>query len=145
MNTKSRPAILSKWLTNRKFHALPDVDDVAGYAEEWLVWWNGLQPKWRQSSGEGLLPLALSTASKKQDIACLKKGGPSGLVTVLIGLKWWASIRGDDTRWLASVKDITACMEELAGKRKDEDLVAPGRKRKGEESEGSSTGKRKKN
>ena len=145
MNAKSRPGILSKWLVNRKFHILPNVDDVAGYAEEWLAWWNSLQPKWRQSSGEGLLPLPLSAASKK-DIVSLKKGGPSGLVTVLIGLKWWASIRSDDVRWLAAVEDIRACMEDLVapeGKRKGDDLVVPGRKRKGGKLEGSA-GKRRK-
>jgi hypothetical protein len=134
MNTKSRPGILSKWLMNRKFHTLPNIDDVAGYAEEWLVWWNSLQPKWRQSSGDGLLPLPLATASQKKDIVCLKKGGPSGLVTVLIGLKWWASIRSDDARWLDAVSDIRACME---------DLIAPEGKRKGDKLQGSA-GKRRK-
>ena len=146
MNTKSRPAILSKWLMNRKFETLPNIDDVAGYAEEWLVWWNSLQLKWRQSSGDGLLPLPLSIASKKENIVCLKKGGPSGLVTVLIGLKWWASIRGEDARWLASVEDIRRCMEDLVApetKGKGEDAVAPERKRKGGKLEGKAGKKRK--
>ena len=113
MNAKNHPAILSKWLMNQKFHALLNIDNVEGYPEEWLMWWNSLQPKWRQSSGKGLLPLVFSVASKKEDIASLKKGGPSRPVTVLIRLKWWASIHNDDARWLASVKDIRVCMEEL--------------------------------
>jgi hypothetical protein len=125
MNTKFRPGILSKWLVHRKFHALPNVDDIGGYAEEWLAWWNSVQPKWRQSSVTGSLPSPLSIASDKEDLVCLKKGGPSGLVTVMIGLKWWASIRDKDVRWLAAVKDVRSCMDEL---------TAPGRKRKGGDS-----------
>jgi len=112
-------------LINRKFHTLPNVDDAGGYAEEWASWWNSVQPKWRQSSEPGSLPLPLSTASDKEDLVCLKKGGPSGLVTIMIGLKWWASPRDKDTKWLAAVKDIRSCIEEL---------MAPGRKRKGGDS-----------
>ena len=52
-------------------------------------------------------------ASKNEDLLCLKKGGPSGLVTVMIGLKWWASIHDQDERWLASVEDVRLCMEDL--------------------------------
>src|SRR6266700_7416446 len=69
MNTKLRPGILSKWLISRKFHALPNVDDVGGYAKEWLSWWNSVQPKWRQLSVTGSLPLALR----------LDTGAPVGL------------------------------------------------------------------
>jgi hypothetical protein len=125
MNTKFRPGILSKWLISRKFHALPNVEDVGGYAKEWLSWWNSVQPKWRQSSVTGSLPLPLSIASEKNDLVCLKKGGPSGLVTVMIGLKWWGSICENDTKWLAVVKDVKSCMD---------GLMAPGRKRKGGDS-----------
>ena len=121
----------------RKFQTLPNIDDIAGYAEEW---WHSIQLKWRQSLGDGLVPLPLSTAGKKDDIVCLRKGGPSGLVTVLIGLKWWASIRGQDARWLASVEDIRGCMENLVApekKKKGGDDVAQEKKRKGGKLEGS--------
>lgn len=104
---------------------MPNVDDVEGYAKEWLSWWNSVQPKWRQSSVTGELPLSLSVASDKEDLSCLKKGGPSGLVTVMIGLKWWAAIRDKDTKWLAAVKDVKSCMDEL---------TVSGRKRKGGDS-----------
>ena len=124
----------------RKFQTLPNIDDIAGYAKEWQVWWHSIQPKWRQSSGDGLVPLPLLTAGKKDDIVCLRKGGPSGLVTVLIGLKWWASIRSQDARWLASVEDIRGCMENLVApekKKKGGDDVAQEKKRKGGKLEGS--------
>ena len=125
MNAKLWPPILSRWLNNRKFHALTDISDTAGFAQEWLYWWNSVQPKWRQSMEKDCLPLPLSTRNK-DDLVCLKKGGPSGLVTVLIGLKWWAPICDKDVRWLAAVEDVKACME---------DFIGSGRKHKGEENE----------
>jgi hypothetical protein len=134
MNTKCRPVVLSKWLIHRKFHILPELEDIAGYAEEWLSWWNSIQPKWRRSSESGSLPSPITIASKNEDLLCLKKGGPSGLVMVMIGLKWWASIRDQDERWLASVEDVKLCME---------DLISPGKKRKGDELEAGTKKKRK--
>ena len=83
---------------------------------------------------DGSLPAPISIASKKDDLMCLKKGGPSDLVTVMIGLKWWASIRDEDSRWLASVGDIKGCMEEL---------IISGKKQKGDEPEVDSRKKRK--
>ena len=61
--------------------------------------------------------------SKNEDLLCLKKGGPSGLVTVMIGL-----------RWLASVENVRLCIE---------DLISPGKKRKGDELEAGTRKKRK--
>lgn len=83
---------------------------------------------------KGSLPLPLSLASEKQNLIGLKKGGPSELLTLRIGLKWWAPTRDKDARWLAAVKDIGMCMEEL---------MVPGRKRKGGQLEGGA-GKKKK-
>jgi hypothetical protein len=95
------------------------------FADEWLAWWNDNQPKWRQTSAAGSLPLSLSVAGAKNDLACLKKGGPAGIVTVLIALKWWAPIRDQDKRWEAAVEDVCACL----------DNIMAGNKRNGGQSE----------
>lgn len=78
-----------------------------------------MQPKWRQNvTGDGL-PMSLSNGKAKDDLSTLRKGGPSGIVTILIGLKWWASIRDKDERWRLAVEDISACFGTFAtGKRK---------------------------
>ena len=34
-------------------------------------------------------------------------------MTMMIGLKWWALIHDEDSRWLASVADIKEYIEEL--------------------------------
>ena len=110
---KLRPQVVSKWLQNRQYQAIPKIDDVKTYANEWLAWWNGLQPKWRQNEVPNTLPPPLSTAGEKENVSNLKKGGPSGLVTVLIALKWWA--HDQDPEWKAAVKDVKDCLESFAG------------------------------
>jgi uncharacterized protein YPO0396 len=58
-----------------------------------------------------MLPPPVSIASAGEDLAILKKGGPSGLITVLIGLKWWASAQdGARERWTAAVQDVKECL-----------------------------------
>jgi hypothetical protein len=123
---KLRPQVVSKWLQNRQYQAIPKIDDVKTYTNEWLAWWNGLQPKWRQNEIPNTLPPPLSTAGEKDNVSSLKKGGPSGLVTVLIALKWWAHVQ--DPEWKAAVNDVKDCLESFAGvgsKRKADSV--PGR------------------
>jgi len=78
-----------------------------------------MQPKWRRNATDDGLPMALANGKPKDDLSQLRKGGPSGIVTILIGLKWWASIRNEDKRWKLAVDDISACFGAFAtGKRK---------------------------
>lgn len=70
-----------------------------------------MQPKWRRNASSDGLPMALSDGKLKDDLSALRKGGPSGIVTILIGLKWWASIRETDKRWNLAVDDIYACFK----------------------------------
>ncbi|KIL55455.1 hypothetical protein M378DRAFT_63096, partial [Amanita muscaria Koide BX008] len=88
--SKSRPAIISRWLQSRKYGQTPlTFDDAATFAQEWTTWWGALQPEWRKPPHNCNLPKLMSTMSPDDDIHVLRKGGPSGLVTVVIGLKWW--------------------------------------------------------
>lgn len=117
-----RPAAFSKWIVTRRFHSIPEIADNNAFANEWLAWWNDLQPKWRQTTTASSLPLPLSADGN--DLGCLKKGGPSGIVTILIALKWWASIRDKDKRWTAAVNDVRSCLDKMMA----------GSKRKGDQS-----------
>ncbi|KAF8955436.1 hypothetical protein BDZ97DRAFT_1598155, partial [Flammula alnicola] len=91
LGAKMRPSILSKWLLNgRRYDDIPLIENVDFMADDWLDWWNAIQPKWRQAMGKGSLPLPLSAATGKDDIACLRKAGPTGMIAALIGLKWWS-------------------------------------------------------
>jgi hypothetical protein len=63
--------------------------------------------------------MALANGKVKDDLLQLRKGGPSGIMMVLIGLKWWASIHNEDKQWKLAVDNISACFGAFAtGKRK---------------------------
>lgn len=92
-----------------------------------MGWWNSIQPKWRRNPANGL-PFDMSIG-KSKDMSSVRKGGPSGLVTLLIGLKWWADIRDSDPRWGLAVEDLTTCFTSFitgTTKRKRGDNVAEG-------------------
>ncbi|KAF8805009.1 hypothetical protein BYT27DRAFT_7105558 [Phlegmacium glaucopus] len=121
MPAKTRPGLLTKWLSSRKYRSFPVIPDKDVFATEWLSWWNAMQPQWRKNSVSDGFPLGLEVAKGKENIQALHKGGPSGLVTILIGLKWWT---GDDKRWDMAVDDLTLCLksfDRLSLKRKHPD------------------------
>ncbi|KAK0500753.1 hypothetical protein EDD18DRAFT_1044246, partial [Armillaria luteobubalina] len=78
-----RPSSLTTWLQNRRYNVYPQLP--ASFSAEFLAWWNALQPDWRRSE-TGPLPEANYSRSLRK---ALWKGGPNGLLTVLIGLMWW--------------------------------------------------------
>ena len=91
-----------------------------------------MQPKWRQSTSDNSMPNPISTAKSKESVVALKKLGPSGLVTMLIGLKWWASA-SDQQIWAAAVEDVRCCLASIGGgggKRKSPTSGESGRKGK---------------
>lgn len=65
-----------------------------------------MQPKGRRSSNGGL-PIPY-TAAHARELVSVKKTGDGGIVTVLVGLKWWVSKAGDE--WKQAVEDVTAVL-----------------------------------
>ena len=58
----------------------------------------------------------MSLAKSTDNLKTLKKGGASGLVTILIALKWWAPLTDSDQEcsdkeWEDAVRDIASCLE----------------------------------
>ena len=47
------------------------------------------------------------------DLRNLRKGGPNGIVTVVIGLKWWGEAGYDRETWRNAVVDMRECFEVL--------------------------------
>ena len=66
-----------------------------------------MQPHCRRFSFDNDLPAQLKDS---YDLSDIKSPGKSGLVTVLIGLKWWAGVRETDSRWIEAVRDVSACL-----------------------------------
>ena len=91
----------------------------------------GLQPEARWVEKGGSLPLPLAGIKMNDDFVNLKKGGPSGLVVILIGLKWWACTRERDQRWLAAVADVKGCLEAFTPASEKRKAEGTGRRGKG--------------
>ncbi|KAK0466630.1 hypothetical protein IW261DRAFT_1346529 [Armillaria novae-zelandiae] len=106
----SRPAVLTAWLLNRRYNVYPGIP--ATFSTDLLAWWNALQPGWRRSDTG---PLPLNDYGGALDKA-LRKGGPNGIVTVLIALMWWGQGKlsaEEDALWRAMVADVKACVHAL--------------------------------
>jgi hypothetical protein len=113
---------------------VPNIADRAAFSSSWRNWWNGIQPKWRQVSADKGLLGPLSAAKGSDNLNALRKGGASGIVTVLIALKWWAPPGHDDKDWEAAVEDVTSCLQHMTNtsagtKRKSDEELKPKRKR----------------
>lgn len=48
-----------------------------------------------------------------EDLRALLKGGPAGLVTVILGLKWWGDTGHDLSAWRRAVADVQECLTVL--------------------------------
>ncbi|KAK0458066.1 uncharacterized protein EV420DRAFT_1643412 [Desarmillaria tabescens] len=105
---KKRPSVLAVWLDGiHSFSDLLSINDIDQFGDAMVMWWNSIQPNWRQSA-EGL-PL------RKYDdsFMCLRKGGQNGIVTVIFGLFWWRKNLDDPSQWSALITDISDMFDAL--------------------------------
>ncbi|KAF8158609.1 hypothetical protein BJ912DRAFT_1063879 [Pholiota molesta] len=122
-----RPPLLSLWLPKRRYDQFPSVPDLQIFTNEWIAWWNSMQPVWRRSTTPHSLPLSLSSAQLGQNVHSLKKYGPNGLALVIVALIWWAPARTTDPRWEAAVLDVHSCVESyMSGSRKRKEGTGSG-------------------
>ena len=111
--TKLRPALLSQWMQKRKYDCIPTLADPAAFSKEWTAWWNALQPEWRKSADSGGKLLPISSMTPEDNIRTLRRSGPTGIVTVLIGLKWWGETAYEKETWNSAVIDVQECLEAI--------------------------------
>jgi hypothetical protein len=107
-----RPKQVAWWIArHRRYSLVPAIENVGAYGRDWTLWWNALQPEWRQNVGrEGGLPREEYQPSN--DWACLQRSGRNGLLMVMIALAWWGQAKiGND--WLAAVRDVKRVMQAL--------------------------------
>ncbi|KAJ3513894.1 hypothetical protein NLJ89_g2691 [Agrocybe chaxingu] len=123
---KKRPEALSRWLLSRKYPP-PAVEDPGMFKGEWMVWWNSLQPEWRRGAENAARPLPFGAGKEEEDVSSLRKGGPSGLVTVVIGLKWWRT----QPHWNEAVADVKACLGKVMDETKKRKAASQGGRGKG--------------
>ena len=103
-----------------------------------MKWWHKLQPHFRQNGGELLpLPNLAQTEADGDPWANIRKGGPNGLVVVILLLSWWGqrAISGTETekQWrdtTADVQRVLQAMVVVSSKRPaPHEVLAPSKKR----------------
>jgi hypothetical protein len=127
--TALRPAEWKTWtskrcLGRRDYHQSPWIApaDAAEFGLTVLRWWNAIQPQFCQSSeGEMPRPTYVSDTALGDVWSSLRKGGPNGLVTVVILLAWWgtavqtvpAFTKDSCPEWGAMVQDVNRVFGEM--------------------------------
>jgi len=78
------------------------------------------------------LETSLKSQSKEKIFAAVNKAGPTGIIMVLVGLKWWATL-DEHALWSSAVEDVAACLELLALKEDPSTLTTRNTKRRSSE------------
>ncbi|KAI0059393.1 hypothetical protein BV25DRAFT_1786644, partial [Artomyces pyxidatus] len=85
---KKRPAVVGDWLKRHRDYAKPPViKNVPQFADAGRDWWSSMQPAWRIDGADWPLKRAVPSGETWSEVT---KGGPNGIVLVLIALVWWA-------------------------------------------------------
>ncbi len=120
-----RPEEWNKWTLksrsgNRRYDALPFIQDSAELGIAVAKWWSAMQPAFRRSAGN--IPASVYETDDSSLWDPLRKSGPSGLVSVMTLMTWWGQALLDRTQyqmdstseWRQMVADIKACMIAIA-------------------------------
>ena len=86
--SRPRPAEVGSWLKGRKHskNAMPVIDDICGYRDNWIDWWTASQPKWR-STGSWPFPMDDENNESWDDFPAR---GQNGIFLVIMAISWWA-------------------------------------------------------
>lgn len=103
-----RPKEMARWLSSRNYGAVPKLKSSSGFADEWEKWWADLRKGKNGRAPDGEIG----------DLSGIKKGGPSGIVVVLIGLAWWnVGDAGLNSRWVVARRDVARCVAHFVARR----------------------------
>ncbi|KAH6888248.1 hypothetical protein BKA70DRAFT_1443242 [Coprinopsis sp. MPI-PUGE-AT-0042] len=94
MPTTMRPSEVASWMKRHRKAETPKDIDVDDFEQRLLAWWHSLQPAWRISSATSA-PSMYKRDNTAGDLDGLRKGGPNGIVLVIIAIGWWISSHRD--------------------------------------------------
>lgn len=110
LGTTNRPAPIGKWVKAARQMKKPPALAASTYPKQWVSWWSGLQPSWRQ--GDGMLPPPQYICDQG-DWGPLRNCGKNGLGMVILSLVWWGRDMGKSPLWTAAVMDVARVMEAM--------------------------------
>lgn len=119
MPKENRPVQVGDWFQcGHRYDAMPDIgaEDVGPYAQQWRLWWTGLQPDCRGRGPDSLncvcpdLPGGWST---------IRRGGSNGFFVPLLALGWWfLGVKHNNGRGidacLRALDDVVWVLENIA-------------------------------
>jgi hypothetical protein len=96
----TRPHELRKWLQGQKVSMPgsfgPVLENVEDYKERWMAWWDDL---------------TVGGAGKTTARATIRKAGPLGVVTILLGLAFWSEGRAKNAEWRQVVGELQGILK----------------------------------
>ena len=111
--TTLRPKEVSDWIRSKKKDDAPSVN-TAEYGKQFMEWWKKIQPSWRVSGSEGVLPLFRDVPATETWQA-IRKGGTARVYTIVMGLSWWIMaqrVERDANAW-SVVDDVTWVIQQM--------------------------------
>ena len=116
--SKNRPSQVAWWVgCGRK--ATPKITDIPAFAQQWWLWWKGLQPTWRNvANAQGpLISAHREVANGEGGWVDMERRGQNTFYTVLATLRWWGAALGDacreDEEWLSAGVDVEWVLSNL--------------------------------
>ena len=110
-----RPAEVGQWfrIGRRGFlrKAIPEIESVKTYEDEWVTWWTAAQPEWRETEHWPFPQCELA----EEDWGDLFSSGKDGLFIVVMSLSWWIHARDPavDSKVDDAISDVFWVLESL--------------------------------
>lgn len=105
----------------RNYQCTPSIVDAAEFGTALQGWWNCIQPSFRKSDSG--IPTAVYSCPMGDQHAwdSLRKGGPNGLISLLMLLLWWGQALAKQSQWQIDstsdwnhmVLDVTKCLNTM--------------------------------
>lgn len=84
--TSGRPSEVGTWISHARSATFRPEVVLPRFADEFALWWKGMQPEGRDTLEEGFIGLARGDSI---DWTQLRISGPNGMVNVVGALAWW--------------------------------------------------------
>ncbi|PPQ85572.1 hypothetical protein CVT26_010356, partial [Gymnopilus dilepis] len=105
LGAQHRPGCIGDWIQRKRSPTWRPILEEAVVGESFRRWWVALQPKWRLSDDNKIIPSAL-----QGDWSSLCKPGLNGLHSVIVGLFFWGIAARkecvEEERWEQGVGDV---------------------------------------
>ncbi len=114
LGTQHRPDAVGDWIQRARpssYH--PKINDIQGYGTKFSLWWQSLQPDWRNDDADDALPRS------REDWEDIRRPGINGIMSVAAALFFWGYVernKGESARsaWLNAVDDVVYVLNQLA-------------------------------